>query len=87
MSHSLRIRRESEWYEIRIEAYIRWWCDDLCDCWQPVIEEISPNIEAGYPRVYTKRLWEGTFISQPTSEEMKMLEDELKEEKERRGIQ
>lgn len=70
----------------KIEAYI-WWCgDEECDCNQSVIEEVSKKRVRGlfvHPR---KRLWEGTFISQPSAQEMDQLNLELKEECEKRKI-
>lgn len=65
------------WLETKLQAYI-WWCEDeVCDCHQPVIEEISPNHKARYPYIIRKRLWEGTFHSEPSFEEQLDQEHEL----------
>jgi hypothetical protein len=50
-------------YETRLEARI-WWCgDDECDCTQPVIERITPNLEAGHPWIRREVLWTGEFLT------------------------
>lgn len=65
----------------RIEAYI-WYCgDEICDCTQPVIEKIEPNLKVGFPWVMRTRLWEGTFYSQPSFDERRQQDAELEEAK------
>ncbi len=52
-----------EWRATWLQVYI-WWCgDEHCDCTQPVVERVTPNIEAWYPWIHRERLWEGTFMS------------------------
>ncbi len=51
----------ASWHETRLEARI-WWCGDD-DCTQPVIERISPNLEAGYPWIRRETLWAGEFLT------------------------
>lgn len=62
-----------------------WYCDDdECACYQPRIEQVSPNREAGYPWIRRETLWEGTFVSTgvfgwPEDVTYASLEDELRE--------
>jgi hypothetical protein len=45
-----------------------WWCGDgECDCTQPVIERVNPNLQAGYPWVHRENLWEGEFVTETWS--------------------
>ncbi len=63
------------WY--RLEAY-QWWCqDEVCDCYQAVIELVYPNLKAGYPWIRRVRQWEGTFHSEPDHEEFNNQERQL----------
>ena len=59
-------------------AYI-WWCgDDWCDCTQPVVENVQPNLKGGIPGVVTReRVWSGTFHSAASAEESKKQRHEL----------
>lgn len=67
-----------EWKRPRVVATM-WHCgDDVCDCWQPVVQRYEPNRRAGYPWLKTTRLWEGTFHSEPDDEERAEMWDELK---------
>lgn len=51
------------WRTPRIQAHL-WYCGDQeCDCTHPVIERITPNVDAGYPWIRRETLWEGTFLS------------------------
>lgn len=61
MSHDLR--DFERWMTSRLIARL-WYCgDEECDCTQPVIERITPNVEAGYPWIKRETLWEGKFLS------------------------
>lgn len=52
-----------DWYVWKIQAYI-WWCgDDVCDCTEPLIDVITPNEKAGYPWIERTTIWRGTFRS------------------------
>lgn len=33
----------------------------MCDCHEPQIDKIEPNIEAGYPWIKRQPVWRGTF--------------------------
>lgn len=61
-------------------AYL-WWCGDpVCDCTQPIVEEIRPNPACGGHKWVTRtRLGEGTFYSQATEEELAQQYQELEE--------
>lgn len=51
------------WLDTRLEARI-WWCgDEYCDCTKPVIERITPNLQAGHPWVHRETVWEGRFLT------------------------
>ena len=53
----------ASWHDTRLVARI-WWCgDEECDCTQPVIERITPNLEAGYPWIRREALWSGEFLT------------------------
>lgn len=73
------------WEDTYEESYI-WYCgDEICDCYQPVIEEVSPNRKAGHPWVKRRRVWEGTFFSRPHLEEHKEMAEELRIELRKRN--
>lgn len=66
-----------EWTKEYLEFYI-WNCgDELCNCNRPVVEHVTPNHVAGHPWINRKRIWEGTFISDPDYEEYETLRQEL----------
>lgn len=78
------------WNEIRVVAYL-WWCgDDVCDCTQPCIDQLSPNRQAGYPWIHRDNLWSGKFITDSweySPEDRERLHyAPLREECQRRGI-
>lgn len=51
------------WRTSEVVAYV-WWCgDEQCDCTEPVIVRVTPNLEAGYPWVRREALWTGQFLS------------------------
>ena len=55
-----------------------WWCgDDVCDCYQPQIETIEPNIIAGPPWLKRERIWHGEFVSGPCGDDIRRLRKEL----------
>lgn len=75
-----------DWAKTWLRAYM-WRCEDaVCDCWQPVIERLMPNLVTGYPWVKRQRVWEGPFVSEPTATEIKALELILLENALVRGI-
>lgn len=52
-----------DWLRTKLVARL-WWCgDEVCDCYQPMIERMRPNLAAGYPWITRERVWEGTFDS------------------------
>ena len=52
-----------EWESGYVVAYV-WYCgDEECACYQPVIQQVSPNREAGYPWVRREALWSGTWVT------------------------
>lgn len=52
-----------EWAAGYVVAHI-WFCgDEECACYQPRVEQVSPNREAGYPWMRRETLWEGTFVT------------------------
>ena len=52
-----------EWESGYVVALV-WYCgDDDCACYQPLIEQVSPNHKVGYPWVRRETLWSGTFVS------------------------
>jgi len=67
-----------------------WWCgDDICDCYQPQIEHISPNNIAGPPWLRRETLWTGEFITGASWEEKRQIRKELADkmrEMKREGI-
>ena len=76
----------NSWEKIRLVAEM-WWCgDDVCNCYQPKIDRISPNREAGRPWIRRKEVWRGTFYSEPSNDEFAEMEKELKEAKKKYGI-
>lgn len=73
------------WAATRLEARL-WWCgDDVCCCYQPQIDLLTPNLGAGYPWIRREEVWRGTFISDPSFEELVGLEKELAEAGEKFG--
>jgi hypothetical protein len=53
----------TRWIAGRLNAYI-WWCgDDYCDCTQPTLERITPNLQMGFPWIHRETLWQGTLVS------------------------
>ena len=59
-----------------------WHCgDEQCDCWQPQIIECSDP--RGFP--WTP-IWRGTFLSQPSADEIEALETELEQARIQHGI-
>ncbi len=75
------------WLAGRVTGYV-WYCgDDVCDCTQPVIERLSPNMGAGFPWIHRDRLWEGTFCSGADGQETRDQNAELAEACARFGIQ
>jgi len=61
------MRTAAEWEHWRAPRLVAgmWFCGDYtCDCTQPQVEEIRPNIEVGYPWIRRAVLWQGTFLSQ-----------------------
>lgn len=73
------LTREQEWAQPILEARL-WWCEDeLCDCYQPQIDRITPNREAGYPWIRREAIWRGTFHSSPDAKEFAQMKRELKE--------
>jgi hypothetical protein len=43
-----------------------WWCGDyVCDCTQPVVEEIPLS-----PPFIRRRLWEGSFVSRDSADDL-----------------
>lgn len=52
------------WEDTYLVGYI-WWCgDEQCDCTQPVIERVSPNLRAGRLWIHRESVWQGSFHSQ-----------------------
>jgi hypothetical protein len=46
----------------KLEAFV-WWCyDEVCDCSQAVIERVTPRVDALWPK--RERIWEGTFFTE-----------------------
>lgn len=64
------------WKRPKLEARM-WHCGDpgYCDCYHPVVERITPGKK--WPWIKRERLWEGTFHSQPETEEWKNQKAEL----------
>lgn len=53
----------------RLQAYV-WWCqDEVCDCNQPVVELVQRHPTLGGTACKTTRLWEGKYISEPDADE------------------
>lgn len=64
-----------------------WQCgDEVCDCTQPMIEIITPNMVAGAPWIHRKTLWQGAFHSEATIEERAEQESELRKAMEKYKI-
>ena len=73
-----------QWLCRKLVGYI-WDCEDpYCECTRPVIEEITPNLELGYPWIHRKRVWEGSFHNQASMVELAEQEWELVKEFTRR---
>jgi hypothetical protein len=67
-----------------VNAYI-WWCgDEVCACYQPVIELYEPM--AGHRVASVTRLWEGEWVGGPGHEDYRRMRSELEAECERRRI-
>ena len=64
-----------------LEAYL-WRCGESCWCVQPILDHIVP--ETPFPA--RRQLWQGTFSSDPDSEEYEVLIGELRAVAEERGI-
>lgn len=61
-----------------------WWCgDEYCDCYQPQIDLVTPNLTVGPPWIRRTRIWEGTFASGGEEDGQR---DELREACGRMGI-
>jgi hypothetical protein len=74
------------WGRTYLEAQI-WHCgDEICNCYQPQIDEISPNCSAGYPWIRRKEIWRGTFCSDPSHEEYEAMIRELTEKAKNLGV-
>lgn len=58
-----------------------WWCGDpVCDCTQPIIEEVTPvTNDIGIRWFRRNRIWEGSFHSQASREELEAQWKELTE--------
>jgi hypothetical protein len=63
---------------LRTRAYL-WSCgDDECDCYQPVVERLYRNrLSSLAGAVWSVRVWEGSFHSQPDADEMATMRAEL----------
>ncbi len=62
----------------RVIAYM-WYCGDDCNCSEPIVERVTPNLEVGYPWVRRENLWSGDFRSDASLEESEKQKQELKE--------
>jgi len=75
---------KGEWLQTKLEARL-WWCEDnVCDCHQPQIDRIKPNMEAGYPWIRRENVWRGTYTW--GGEDMDKLRAELLEAANAHGI-
>lgn len=73
------------WSETRTVGHM-WWCgDEECDCTQPKVERLTPNLVAGYPWIHREVLWRGTFCTGATPQEREAQEQELAAALERYG--
>ena len=82
MPDTLREEWQSEW----LVAHT-WWCgDEECDCTQPLIERVAPNLSFGYPLTRRERLWEGDFVSEADPQERAAQESQLMAAAESYGI-
>jgi len=71
--------RHERWRSARIVAEL-WTCgDDDCDCYEPRIERITPNLDAGYPWIRRELLWSGDYHSHPTPDERAKLRHQLED--------
>lgn len=76
----------NRWLTPRLEAYI-WFCGDLdCDCSQPMIEHIEPNLRAGYPWIKREHVWKGTYRAEASMSEYKDQVIELRKACKRYGV-
>jgi predicted DNA-binding protein (UPF0278 family) len=74
------------WASTRLEAII-WWCgDDECDCTQPQIDRVTPNLSEGYPWIRRETVWRGTFHSKPDADQALAQRAELAVAAAERGI-
>lgn len=68
-----------EWETERVLAHM-WWCgDEYCNCFLPIIERITPNHVLGFPCIKREFIWEGSFISQPSTEDYAQMAEELRQ--------
>jgi hypothetical protein len=66
-----------EWKKTRIIAHM-WHCgDEICNCYQPKIERITPNKNNDFPWIERELLWSGTFCTD--GEDSDIREKELNE--------
>jgi hypothetical protein len=67
--------RRDRWRTSRVQASM-WWCgDNDCDCTQPLIERITPNLDAGYPWINRETLWSGEFLTATYEYSMEQREE------------
>ena len=53
----------AHWRKPRRVAEV-WWCgDEVCDCQQAQVVDITPNLDAGYPWIKWERVATGTFFT------------------------
>lgn len=63
-----------------------WFCgDEICDCNQAVIIKVITFVGRN-PHRSQERVWEGTFFSEPTTEDWVTIRRELVEAADRYGI-
>ena len=61
MPTSPEAARRADWRKTWVVASV-WYCgDEYCNCTQPQIEIVRPNLKASYPWIQRERIWEGTF--------------------------
>lgn len=65
-----------KWGQTKLIARV-WQCGDTCHCCQAKVEEVSPNRKLGRPFIHRKILCQGTFFSDPSPEEWKVIGSEL----------
>lgn len=79
----MRTSMDENWSVPRYSAEL-WWCgDEVCDCSQPQIDLITPNLTVGPPWIRRTNIWRGTFKS---GGETEGLREELEEACRRFGI-